>query len=270
MPVRILRSKTCAATALPGKGENMSPSTTSKVTTDHGEIRRWAEERGAKPAAVIRTESDDDPGIIRLDFPGYSGAGSLEEISWDDWFKKFDERGLALLYQEHTANGEKSNFNKIISRDTAEEVERSTGGKGRSASHKQAGKSAKRAAASRSNGAARSSSRSYAKSSTSRTSSSSRERRLERELEECKEDGRGPSSRKATSARGRGSSSGRGSARGAQKRSTTSSRARASRTSSRTTSRAEGRHGSARSSGTSRTRSRASSRGGSKSRSRAR
>jgi len=101
----------------------MSPSTLSRVTTDHDQIRQWAEERGAKPSAVIRTEHGDDPGIIRLDFPGYSGEGSLEEISWDEWFRKFDERNLALLYQEQTAGGAKSNFNKIISRETAEEVE---------------------------------------------------------------------------------------------------------------------------------------------------
>ncbi len=111
----------------------MSPSTTSRVTTDHEEIRRWAEARGAQPAAVIRTERDDDLGILRLDFPGYSGAGSLEQISWDEWFKQFDERKLALLYQEETAGGQKSNFNKIVSRETAQEVESAVGGRGRSA-----------------------------------------------------------------------------------------------------------------------------------------
>ena len=58
----------------------------SRVLTDREEIRRWAEERNARPAAVAATESGDDPGIIRLDFPGYSGQGSLEEIEWNDWF----------------------------------------------------------------------------------------------------------------------------------------------------------------------------------------
>src|SRR5437868_7800683 len=94
--------------------------TSSKVTTDHEEIRQWAEKRGGKPAAVAATESGDDPGILRIDFPGYSGAGSLEEISWDDWFRKFDESNLAFLYQESTAGGQASNFNKLISRETAE------------------------------------------------------------------------------------------------------------------------------------------------------
>lgn len=95
---------------------------TSKQTTDHDEIRRWAEERGAKPAAVKGTEGDEgDVGIIRLDFPGYSGEGKLQEISWDEFFQKFDESGLALVYQEQTADGDVSNFNKLVRRDAAAE-----------------------------------------------------------------------------------------------------------------------------------------------------
>ena len=93
----------------------------SRTTTDHNEIRRWAEARGGKPSCVRGTGDRDDVGMIRIDFPGYSGEGKLEPISWDEWFRKFDENGLALLYQEETAGGEKSNFNKIISRETAEE-----------------------------------------------------------------------------------------------------------------------------------------------------
>lgn len=58
--------------------------------------------------------------MIRLDFPGFSGENSLEEISWDEWFQKFDEQGLALLFQDTTARGEKSNFNKLVARETAE------------------------------------------------------------------------------------------------------------------------------------------------------
>jgi hypothetical protein len=93
---------------------------TAHTTTDHDEIRQWAEERGASPACVRRTGGDGDVGMIRLDFPGYSGAQSLEHISWDEWFQKFDESNLALVYQETTARGQKSNFNKLIGRETAD------------------------------------------------------------------------------------------------------------------------------------------------------
>ena len=45
-----------------------------------------------------RTGGKGDIGMIRLDFPGYTGADSLEHISWDDWFDKFDESGLARRF----------------------------------------------------------------------------------------------------------------------------------------------------------------------------
>ena len=104
----------------------------SIITTDHDDIRNWAEERGASPACVKRTGRDGDVGMIRLDFPGFSGEGSLETISWDEWFEAFDKNGLALLYQASTAKGQKSNFNKLISRETAQ-AQQQAKGSGRSA-----------------------------------------------------------------------------------------------------------------------------------------
>src|SRR3954447_11774588 len=92
-------------------------SASSKTTTDHEEIRKWAEERGGKPACVMGTGGGGDAGILRIDFPGYSGEGKLKEISWDEFFEKFDEENLALLYQEKTKDGERSNFNKLVNRE---------------------------------------------------------------------------------------------------------------------------------------------------------
>ena len=94
----------------------------TKITTDHDEIRQWAEARGGRPAAVRTTHRKDDPGIIRIEFPKAPNAKdeALEEITWEEFFEKFDEAGLALLYQEETASGQRSNFNKLIGRETAE------------------------------------------------------------------------------------------------------------------------------------------------------
>jgi hypothetical protein len=95
----------------------------AKVTTDHDFIRRWAEARGGRPAAVKSTaRGKDDVGIIRIEFPHAPHAkdDNLEEISWDEFFEKFDEAKLALLYQEETADGAKSNFSKLVGRETAE------------------------------------------------------------------------------------------------------------------------------------------------------
>ena len=102
-----------------GRGGSRGNGAGSKTTTDHDEIRQWAEARGAKPSCVRGTGGGGDTGMLRLDFPGFSGAESLQEISWDEWFEQFDDQGLALLYQEETAGGERSNFNKLVSRDTA-------------------------------------------------------------------------------------------------------------------------------------------------------
>ena len=94
----------------------------AKTTTDHEVIRKWAEQRGGKPAVVRSTHRGKDPGILRLEFPGAPHADdeNLEEISWDEWLKKFHESDLALLYEDETAEGNKSNFNKLVKRETAE------------------------------------------------------------------------------------------------------------------------------------------------------
>ena len=58
--------------------------------------------------------------MIRLDFPGFSGARSLEHIGWDEWFRAFDDNKLALIVQDSRAGGGRSNFNKLIARETME------------------------------------------------------------------------------------------------------------------------------------------------------
>jgi hypothetical protein len=83
---------------------------------NHAEIRRWAEQRGARPACVKGSGGGDDPGILRLDFPALPGETSRHEISWEEWFERFDDADLALLVQEHTAGGERSNFNRLVER----------------------------------------------------------------------------------------------------------------------------------------------------------
>jgi hypothetical protein len=93
----------------------------AKTTTNHHTIKKWAEARGGKPVAVKRTERDGDIGLLRIDFPGYSGAESLEEISWDAFFKQFDEKQLAFLYQEQTSSGEESRFFKLVSRESSDD-----------------------------------------------------------------------------------------------------------------------------------------------------
>ena len=62
------------------------------------------------------TERDSEPGILRFEFPKARNRNDakLREIAWDEFFEKFDENNLELLFQEKTADGQVSNFNKLI------------------------------------------------------------------------------------------------------------------------------------------------------------
>ncbi|GAA4312232.1 hypothetical protein [Compostibacter hankyongensis] len=87
----------------------------SNVITDHEKIRKWVEEREGRPARVKGTGGKHDAGLLRINFPG-DEDGKLEDISWDEFFKKFEEEDLAFLYQDETAGGKTSYFNKLVRR----------------------------------------------------------------------------------------------------------------------------------------------------------
>lgn len=84
----------------------------AKATIDHNTIRSWVEKHGGCPAHVKSTGGKQDPGILRIDFPGFSGQQSLEKISWDEFFESFDANELAFLYQDE------GRFNKLVRRDS--------------------------------------------------------------------------------------------------------------------------------------------------------
>lgn len=87
----------------------------SKITADHQVVRKWAEERGGVPS-VVKGTGGKEGGILRFDFPPVGTKPNLEKISWEDFFKIFENKNLALLYQEKTRTGEQSRFNKFVSR----------------------------------------------------------------------------------------------------------------------------------------------------------
>ncbi|HEX8523374.1 MAG TPA: hypothetical protein VF669_14060 [Tepidisphaeraceae bacterium] len=84
----------------------------SETTTDHEEIRKWVEERGGHPACVRGTGDSEDVGLLRIDYPGYSGEDKLQEITWEEFFEKFEESKLAFLYQDE----KDSRFSKLVKR----------------------------------------------------------------------------------------------------------------------------------------------------------
>jgi hypothetical protein len=87
----------------------------SHRTRDHETIRRWAEQRGGRPAMVEGTN------VLRIDFG--EPEEKLKPVSWEEFFRVFDDRGLEFLYQEHTHDGRISRFNKFVKAATNDEQE---------------------------------------------------------------------------------------------------------------------------------------------------
>lgn len=85
----------------------------AKKTTNHKEIKAWAEKHDGVPAVIKGTDNDGSgEGVLRIHFPKKSSDNdNFEEISWDEFFEKFEENKLALL---HDPNGV---FNKLVNRD---------------------------------------------------------------------------------------------------------------------------------------------------------
>ena len=87
----------------------------SQTTTDHETIKGWVESRGGRPSMAPPAGGKGrkrSGGVLRCDF-GPKEEG-LEETSWDDFFKVFDESGLAFLYQDKTKDGKESRFNRFV------------------------------------------------------------------------------------------------------------------------------------------------------------
>lgn len=89
------------------------PGTTQR-TTDHATIRTWAEARGTRPSAVKGPGAGHEISGLRLD--SRDGESWLEEITWDEFFRRFEEMGLEFLYQDVSRDGEPSTFYRLINR----------------------------------------------------------------------------------------------------------------------------------------------------------
>jgi len=86
----------------------------AQTTTDHDAIRKWIEARGGRPTKVKGAEGDDGEGILRVDFA--EPDDKLEPIDWKEFFETFEDRKLAFLHQDKTADGHESRFFKFVRR----------------------------------------------------------------------------------------------------------------------------------------------------------
>lgn len=81
----------------------------SEPTTDHVEIRHWAQTHNAVPVEVLPDHVDSEPATLRLVLAAQGNRPGLTEISWDEFFVKFDELGLTFVY-DNDATG----YNEIL------------------------------------------------------------------------------------------------------------------------------------------------------------
>ena len=88
----------------------------AQKTTDHDEIRKWAEARDGRPSIVGATaDNGRGGGLLRIDFGDKDRE--LDEVEWDEFFEIFDKNGLVFLHQDKTSDGQTSRFNKFVSAD---------------------------------------------------------------------------------------------------------------------------------------------------------
>lgn len=102
---------------------------TTRTTTDHDEIREWAEARDAEPRRVTgaddgehRDGEDVDLESLRIDFPKAEDDPNLEPVSWDAFFENFEDADLAFRYQDRKHDGEQSYYHRFVRRDVVPTV----------------------------------------------------------------------------------------------------------------------------------------------------
>ncbi len=94
--------------------------------TDHEDIRNWAAARMGAPAIIDASAEGGTQPVLRIVFDQAAyqdqdraerpqNAGGFELVEWDDWFKIFDDAGLALLVARGTP-GRKDSFHEIVRR----------------------------------------------------------------------------------------------------------------------------------------------------------
>ncbi len=70
------------------------------TTKDHAHIEQWAKERGAYPAIFdMKTGQRNSVDVLTFRFKGHQSE-NLKEISWEEFFQKFDDYGLLFEHDQ--------------------------------------------------------------------------------------------------------------------------------------------------------------------------
>ena len=82
-------------------------------TTDHIEIRAWAEAHTAVPVEVLPLIVDGEPALLRIMLKAQvEDRPNVHIIGWEEFFCKFDALGLTLVYDT-----DKAGYNEILQRE---------------------------------------------------------------------------------------------------------------------------------------------------------
>jgi hypothetical protein len=99
-----------------------------EYSTDHKMVRRWAARWHGQPAMVMKSQdSASAQGAqptgdqLRIRFPHDPDGKSLQAISWDEFFRQFEEQHLALEYLDEPRSHVKGQpFARLVDRRTVQ------------------------------------------------------------------------------------------------------------------------------------------------------
>jgi len=87
-----------------------------KYTIDNDEIRAWIEEHGGVPATIKGMSEDEEDGVESADMLHISfdpNDPNMEEMDWEEFFERFENENLALVYDENASGDEANDFELV-------------------------------------------------------------------------------------------------------------------------------------------------------------
>lgn len=99
----------------------------TKITIDHEKIKKWVIKNKGRPAVIDDPQAGSDDVGIRIDFPGKKDESLLREnvspdVTWERFFKIFEDKKLAFLYQERAKYHDPSMSYRFVLRDLIPKV----------------------------------------------------------------------------------------------------------------------------------------------------
>jgi hypothetical protein len=105
----------CQNTGMANPAHTIHSEAATTRTTDHRHIRNWAEDRKGRPVAV-KYAGTDPAATLRFEFGDRRVDPDVDELTWTDFFERFDDLRLAFVPGHDDANGSRHDH-KFVPRD---------------------------------------------------------------------------------------------------------------------------------------------------------